>query len=300
MNRSITKATTLPRKQYKVDLLPYFLLLPSIALIGGIIFYPFLTGVYYSLREGSLLRLEGFVGLNNYLTLFKQPDFRNALYFSLIFAAFNVFGCYAVGLVLAMMLNQNIPAQGFLRVCLLLPWVIPSVVSMMSWRWLIADEKGFVNIVLNALGIGPIYFLSTPSLAIFSVIMVKIWRSFPFMMLSLLAALQTIDRNLYEAAQLDGASRWQLFRYITFPHLTGISVVLWILMTIWTVNDFDTPFLLTQGGPSNATENLVLLAFRYTFRSNDVGLGSAVAVVSLIILMVLALILLRQQRRGVS
>jgi ABC-type sugar transport system permease subunit len=130
--------------------------------------------------------------------------------------------------------------------------------------------------------------------------MVKIWRSFPFMMLSLLAALQTIDRNLYEAAQLDGASRWQLFRYITFPHLTGISVVLWILMTIWTVNDFDTPFLLTQGGPSNATENLVLLAFRYTFRSNDVGLGSAVAVVSLIILMVLALILLRQQRRGVS
>jgi multiple sugar transport system permease protein len=285
------------RKRYKVNLLPYFLLLPSVALILAIIFYPFITGVLYSIREGSLLKLEAFVGLKNYFSLFQQREFHNALYFSFLFALFSVFGSYILGLIFAMMLNQNVPGQAFLRVFLLLPWVIPSVVSLMSWRWLIADERGLVNIALSWLGIKPIYFLSTPELAIFSVIVVKIWRSFPFMMLSILAALQTIDKHLYEAAKIDGANGWQAFRFITLPQLMNISVVLWILMTIWSVNDFDTPFLLTQGGPSFATENLVLLAYRYTFRSNDVGMGSAVSVVSLIILMILALLVLRQQSK---
>ena len=103
------------------------------------------------------------------------------------------------------------------------------------------------------------------------VIAVKIWRSFPFMMLSLLAALQGIDRALYEAAAIDGASRWQNFLHITLPQLRNVSIVLCILMTIWTINDFETPFLITGGGPSNATENLILLAYRYTFARNQVG-----------------------------
>jgi multiple sugar transport system permease protein len=128
------------------------------------------------------------------------------------------------------------------------------------------------------------------------VIAIKIWRSFPFMMLSLLAALQAIDRSLYEAAALDGASPWNQFRYVTMPQLQNISIVLCLLMTIWTVNDFDTPWLLTQGGPANATENLVLLAYRYTFGRNNVGLGSAVSFVTLVILMLLVVIMLRRQR----
>ncbi len=293
---SLTKLKE-PRKHYKLNLLPYLLLLPSIALIFAIIFYPFFTGILYSLREGSLLKLGDYIGLDNYLNLFKQREFHNSLQFSLFFAFFGVLGSYLLGLIFALMLNQKVPGQAILRVSLLLPWVIPSVVSLMSWRWLIADEKGFVNMLITWLGFKPIYFLSTPGLAIFSVIVVKIWRSFPFMMLSILAALQTIDRTLYEAAEIDGANRWQLFRHITFPQLLNISGVLWILMTIWSVNDFDTPFLLTQGGPSFATENLVLLAYRYTFRNNNVGMGSAVAVVSLIILIILALFILRQQSR---
>lgn len=117
------------------------------------------------------------------------------------------------------------------------------------------------------------------------------------MMLSLLAALQGIDRNLYEAAALDGANRWQSFRYVTMPQLTNISIILWILMTIWTVNDFDTPWLLTQGGPANATENLILVAYKYTFARNNVGVGSAISFVSLLLMMALAIILLKRQRR---
>jgi ABC-type sugar transport system permease subunit len=279
--------------------LPYLLLIPSLFLILLIIFYPFLQGFYYSLTDGSMIRPGSFVGLRNYLQLFSMPDFRHALYFSLIFAVSNVFGCYLLGLGLALLLNQDVPGRGFFRVALLLPWIIPSVVSIVSWRWLIADDQALLNIFLGWFEIGPIYFLSTGEWAMFSVIMIKIWRSFPFMMLSLLAALQSIDRNLYEAAALDGAGPWQTFRHITMPHLMNISIVLWILMTIWTINDFDTPWLLTQGGPSNATENLILVAYRYTFGRNDIGMGSAISFITLILLMILAILLLRRQRREV-
>jgi ABC-type sugar transport system permease subunit len=271
------------------------LLLPSLFLIALIYIYPMITGFLYSLRDGTMIQQGSFVGLQNYLDLLNRPDFRNAISFSAIFAIFSVVGSYIIGLALALLLNQDVPFRGFFRVALLLPWIIPSIVSIVSWRWMIADQNGLVNVILSWFNVGPIYFLSSGEWAIFSVIVVKIWRSFPFMMLSCLAALQAISVELYEAAAIDGASRWQLFRYITMPHLKNLSIVLWILMTIWSVNDFDTPWLLTQGGPSQATENLIVLAYRSTFGANNVGLGSAVAFVTMIILMILAVLMLRQQ-----
>ena len=283
-------------RRHRFVALPYWLLLPALILMLTIFIYPFATGFYYSLKNGTMLVSGAFVGLSNYLALFSNPDFGHALLFSAEFSLFGVAGSYLLGLGLAILLNKDVPARGFFRVALLVPWIIPSIVSMVSWRWLIADETGLVNIILGLFGIRPIYFLSTEGLAIFSVIVIKIWRSFPFMMLSILAALQTIDRDLYEAAQIDGAGRWQGFRYVTLPHLMNISIVLWILMTIWSVNDFETPYLLTGGGPSFATENLIVLAYRLTFRRDDVGSGAAVAFFTLVILMILALLLLRRQR----
>jgi multiple sugar transport system permease protein len=162
---------------------------------------------------------------------------------------------------------------------------------------LIADRGGLVNIILSDFGLGPIYFLSESNWAMVAVIVIKIWRSFPFMMLSLLAALQVIDKTLYEAARIDGANNWALFWYITMPHLKNISIIQAILMVIWSINDFETPFLLTQGGPSNATENLILLSYRYTFGRNDVGRGSAIALLTLVSLTVLATFVMRQQRK---
>jgi ABC-type sugar transport system permease subunit len=129
------------------------------------------------------------------------------------------------------------------------------------------------------------------------VILIKIWRSFPFMMLSLLASLQSIDRTLYEAAAIDGATPRQMFRYVTLPQIRNISIVLCLMMMIWSVNDFDTPWLLAKGGPANATQNLVILAYRYTFDRNDVGMGAATSFVTLFGLMVLVFFLLRLQRR---
>jgi len=282
-----------------IQTLPYLLLLPSLTLICIIELYPFITGVSYSLHKGTLLGTGAFVGWDNYLHLFVSADFYHSLYFSLVFALFNVVFSYLIGLGLALFLNLDFPGRGFCRVALLIPWIVPAIVSIVSWKWLIADRGGLANIILSLFGIGPIYFLSDSRWAMVAVIVIKIWRSFPFMMLSLLAALQVIDRTLYEAGKLDGANSWQLFWHITLPHLKNISIVQAILMIIWSINDFETPYLLTQGGPANATENLILLAYRYTFGRNDVGRGSAVALITLVILMVLATIMMRQQRRRV-
>jgi ABC-type sugar transport system permease subunit len=293
--RSGTAASRLPK--LGVQPLPYLLLLPSLTLICIIELYHFITGVSYSLHKGTLLGTGAFIGWENYLRLFASPDFYHSIYFSFIFALFNVVFSYLIGLGLALFLNLDFPGRGFCRVALLVPWIVPAIVSIVSWKWLIADRGGLANIVLGAFGIGPIYFLSDSNWAMVAVIVIKIWRSFPFMMLSLLAALQVIDGTLYEAGKLDGANSWQLFRHITLPHLKNISIVQAILMIIWSINDFETPFLLTQGGPSNATENLILLAYRYTFGRNDVGRGAAVALLTLLILTVLATLIMRQQRR---
>ncbi len=281
-----------------VSWVPYFFLAPSIILLMAVIGYPFITGVRYSLMNGSLLQQGSLIWLSNYRALPSMPDFTHALIFSATFALFSVAGSYLLGLGLALLLDQDIPWRGLFRVALLVPWIIPSIVSIVSWRWIISDRQGLVNVVLHQFGLHPILFLATPRWATISVIAIKIWRSYPFMMISLLAALQAIDHTLYEAAEMDGAGRWAIFRYVTFPHIRTISIVTWILMTIWCFNDFETIWLLTGGGPSNSTENLLVLAYRYTFVRNKVGIGSAIAVVSLVILMVLAISLLRRQREA--
>jgi len=183
-------------------------------------------------------------------------------------------------------------------VVFLLPWIVPSLVAIVSWRWLMNDEGALFNQIITAFGGKPVYFLSDSTWAVVMVILIKIWRAFPFMLLSLLAALQTIDRTLYEAAEIDGATKVQAFWHVTFPAIRGISVVLCLLMTIWTVNDFDTPWLLAQGGPANATENLVVLAFRYTFARNNVGMGATVSFVTLALLMTIFALVLRLQRKA--
>lgn len=275
--------------------MPYLMLAPSVVGIVAVILYPFVRGFAYSLTNSTLLQGGAFVGLANYLALPGNEEFQHAVGFSVLFAVGNVVGCYLLGLGLALLLNMQIPGRGFFRAALLMPWVVPSIVSVIGWKWLIADQSAPLNHLIVALGGQPIYVLSSENWAITAVIVVKIWRSFPFMMLSLLAALQAIDSALYEAAALDGASRWQSFRHITLPNLRGITVVLGILMTIWSVNDFETPFLLTNGGPSEATQNLVMLAYKYTFVRNQVGLGAAASFTALAVLAALAIWLMRRQ-----
>ena len=165
------------------DALPYFLLAPSILIIGVVIAYPMVTGFYYSFTDGSLLKHGNFVGLSNYIELLGSADFRHAAIFSLVFAVFNVIGCYALGLGLALLMNKDMPGRAFFRIALLLPWIVPSIVSIVSWRWLMADQHALFNQIIGLFGGSPIFFLSDQEWAITAVIVIKIWRSFPFMML---------------------------------------------------------------------------------------------------------------------
>src|SRR6516165_8034992 len=177
------KPADTPRQRAPIQWLPYFLLLPSVAIICLIELYPFLTGLSYSLHKGTLLGTGAFCGLQNYQRLFNSPDFYNSLWFSFIFALFNGLFSYLIGLALALFLNLEFPGRGFCRVFLLIPWIVPAVVSIVSWKWLIADRGGLVNILLGGIGVGPIYFSSESRWAMVAVIVIKIWRSFPFMML---------------------------------------------------------------------------------------------------------------------
>ncbi len=275
---------------------PAVLLAPSIVLLLVVIALPMVQAIQYSMTDGSLLKPGDFIGFDNYIELAKSRAFWNSLRFSLIFAVGNIVGCYVLGLGLALLLQQDFPFRGVIRVLLLLPWIVPSLVAVASWRFMLDDRDAFFNQLIMMFGGDPIYFLTHNDWTIAVVVVIKIWRSFPFMMLSLLAALQSIDRSLYEAAEVDGATKWQAFWYITMPQIANISIVLCLLMTIWTVNDFDTPWLLSQGGPAQATENLVVLAYRFTFAKNDVGAGSAISLTTLIILMAIFLVILRLRK----
>jgi ABC-type sugar transport system permease subunit len=273
-------------RRRRTDIFPYLLLLPSVILISLINLYPFASGFYYSLQDGTLIKAGSFVGLENYLTLLSMPEFHNSLWFSVVFSIFSVFGSYIIGLMFALLLNQDVPGRGFFRVALLVPWIIPSIVSITSWRWLIGTESGLINQMLGWVGAGPIYFLSSSQWAIFSVILVKIWRSFPFMMLSLLAALQGIDRRHYEAAAIDGASRWTIMRRISLPLAMPavVSNALYVFMIAWNEFLFALLFLAEDRPRWTVSLGLAQLAGSIEIPTTVLMAGSVLLTLPIIVL----------------
>lgn len=266
------------------------LALPSIVVLLGINVYPLLYALFQSIHNGTLITRGGFVGVKNYRTVLASAGFWHAVAFSTVFAVAGVGGSYVVGMVLALAL-RSVPGASVFRMFLLLPWVVPVVVSMTSWDWLIGSRGGLADTALRALGLGPVLFLASPRAAIATVCVVKVWESFPFMMLVLGAGLEGIDPRLFEAAAVDGTRPWQRYRYITFPLLRNISVVSWILMGIFCVNDFPTIWLLTGGGPLNSTQNLIVYAYQLVFNQFQTGVGVVVAILTTIIMIMFAFLL---------
>lgn len=274
------------------------MILPSLIILAVVDIYPMISGIILSLRGGSLLQPGALVGFKNYELLFTSSEFWSSLEFTVIFALAAVFGSYFLGLPLALLLRGKVPGRGVFRILLLLPWIVPLVVSIVSWDWIAGDPSGLLSKITEWLGTQPIYPLSYPGSARVLVCVVKIWTSYPFMFMTCLAALEGIDGTLYEAASIDGATRFQQFRYITVSQIKDISLIAWILMAIWSVNDFGTPWLLTQGGPVNATEILPVLAYKDAFVNQSIGQGAAIAVISLVLLMALSALLLRLMNRN--
>jgi multiple sugar transport system permease protein len=275
---------------------------PALILLLLINLYPVIYAAYQSLRNGTLIEGGDFVGFANYINTLAAgnmtPAFWQAALFTLIFTLVGVFGSWAVGLVLALLLRTRIPARGMFKVLLLLPWIVPVVVSAFSWNWLVATPQSPFPMLAQALGLGNVLFLADPTLAKVTVCVFKVWISFPFMMMMMSSALAAVDNNVYEAAKVDGAGNWQVFREITLPLISRSTYISWILMTIFCVNDFPTIFLLTGGGPVGSTTSLVVLAYRTVFQDFQVGPGVAIAFMTTVVLIVVSVVLYRQIRKA--
>lgn len=289
------------RRHMLQNRLAYLLILPSIILMSLIYFYPVGSGIWQSMHNFNRVQpwAYRFNGLDNYVKAFRTHQTWLALRTSAIWTVGAVGGSYFLGLIAALLLNEKFRIRGIYRALLLLPWVVPPVVSGSAWMFMFNDQTGLVNRFLEGIGLinEPIYWLSRPTTAMVAVIVAYVWRSFPFMMITVLSALSGIPDDIYEAGRIDGASTWQLFRFITFPLILPVSVIATVLASIWAFNDFGTIWVMTGGGPANATTTFIILAFKESFQRFNVGYGSALAVIAMVLMLSVGTVYLRLQAR---
>jgi multiple sugar transport system permease protein len=277
----------------------YLLLLPSLILVAAVVIYPVGYGIFLSLNEFNLMRVARgmrFVGFQQYLELIADPDFRLIARNTLVWVVFGSLSQFALGLITALALNRKrLKFAPLARVLILLPWVIPSVVAGHMWALLLDSRLGVINDILVRLGLlnGYRAWFADPATAMPTVLLVDLWRAFPFFTLLLFAGLQAIPEELYEAAEVDGASPWQKFRAITIPMLTPVIVAAVILRIIGLVNSPDLMIVLTNGGPGLSTYVLSLYAFTTAYESFNFGAAAAVSVIMLVLLMGFTTIYLR-------
>lgn len=259
----------------------WILLAPAFVLLALIVVYPIGKLVFNSFFD---LRLSGgsgafkFVGFENYVEIWRDKDFWNATRNTALITLITVPGALIVGLGLAMLANLPFKRQWPVRLALLLPWALPLSFAGLIFAWFFHTEYGVVNDVMRRLGVEPTMWLLRPNWAFAAICLTIIWKTSSFMALILLAGLQMIPKSLYEAAEVDGANRWQQFCQITLPMLMPSIIVALIFRTITALQTFDIPYTMTKGGPGNSTETLAMLIHKTTIEYLDLGYGSTLAV----------------------
>lgn len=278
------------------------LVAPATAVIALVITYPFFSAIWYSLHSIYTPTLQSsWVGLANYQRLIVSHEFWTALGVTLTWTSAVVIVQLVVGIGFALLLNQSFFGQGLARGAILFPYFVSTVVAVLIWRWLFNDLYGLLNLALLRTGLveTPLNWLGEMPNAMISVVMVGAWKHFPFVVLAVLARLQTIPQQLYEAAMLDGAGPIARFMDVTLPQLRDVLVVVVLLRVIWDFKEFDLIFLLTSGGPVNATETLPLIIYRQAFGLNAMGQAAASSVALLLVLgVVMAVYLTYTRQRG--
>ncbi len=277
--------------------LGYLMTIPATILILSVSIVPLVQGILMSFENYNVQQphKRAWVWFDNFVQLFQDEEFVSALIFTFLYTFATVVISYVVGLALAMLLSRNLKGKGLFRTLALLPWVVAPSVAAVNWILLLNDRIGVVNRTLLSWGLieEPILFIADPVMARFTVIMTDVWRDYPFMMIVLLAGIQSIPKDLYESAYIDGAGYWKSFWYITLPMIKNVSAVCTILMFIWVFNHFDNIYLLTAGGPNGATFTMSIWSYFTAFYRGDLGYASAGAVIMLIVLLIVALIYLR-------
>ncbi len=277
----------------------YGLISPAVFLMLVLLAYPFVLAVYISLTDRVLGEPGKFIWIRNFLKLLQDPLFRQTVWNSFVYTISTVFLKMFLGIILALLLNQEMPARNLIRGALLLPWIVPTSLSVLTWLWMFDSLFSVVNYILLGLGLisKKIPWLGDPFWAMVSVIIVNTWRGLPFFAVSFLAGLMTIPKELYEAAETDGAKAFRQFWHITLPLLQPVIAVVVLFSTIWTFADFQIVYILTHGGPINATQIFATMAYDVALVAGRIGEGSAISLFLFPALLIVIILMLRYLRK---
>jgi multiple sugar transport system permease protein len=269
----------------------YLMVLPVCLVLLALVAYPFVYAIVISFTSRIVGDAGHFVGFQNYQFLFNFVSFDRAVQNTVTLVVVTDLLKFGIGLGLALLLNEKIKGRDLFRSFILLPWAMPAFVSFLTWRLLFLPIGGGINLILEQthLHSGVIDWLGQRSTAMPAVIIATVWRGFPFWCISFLAALQNVPQEQYEAAKVDGASAWQRFRFITLPGIRHVIIIVTLLSSIWTANSFENIWIMTQGGPSDATMVLPVLAF-FGLKSQRLGEAAAVSVAIVPVLAILVFI----------
>jgi len=284
--------------------LPYALLSPAVLVTLAIVFLPMMQAAWMSFHDYVLWKPKAFTfsGLNNWYKMFADEVFWTSLKHTAIWIGVTIPAQLLLGLVTALLLNQQFFWRPLARALIIIPWALPSVVIALMWAWIYDPNYGVLNDFLLRMKLitTSIGWLSNPDTALYAVILTLTWQGFPFFTVMILAALQSIPQSYYEAASLDGAGRWKQFWHITLPGISGVLLTAVLLRIIWVANSIDVIFVMTGGGPGYSTYTLPLYSFIKARTNLDFGYGSALAVSFTLMLLVLVVIYLRRTMRRVA
>lgn len=261
---------------------------PAMLIVLVLFMYPFFSSIFYSFTNKNLIMPNyRFVGLDNYKAVLSDPNFFMAFFNSLKWTIFSLVGQVLVGFVLALALHRVKHMKRLYRTLLIVPWAFPTIVIAFSWQWILNGVYGYLPNLIVKLGLmdHTPTFLTDSAWAFICLVAINIWFGAPMIMVNVLSALQTVPQEQFEAARMDGATAWQVFRYVTFPHIKVVVGLLVVLRTVWIFNNFDIIYLITGGGPSNATMTLPIFAYNLGWGTKLLGRASAVTVLLFIFLL---------------
>lgn len=269
----------------------YLFTFPVVVTLILLLAYPFGYGIYISFFQTNLIKKWRFVGFDNYINSFLMSEFWQSLGRTLIFTVAVVLGHFIIGFLFALILNREMKGRTFFRVILLLPWLFSEVVVATLWKWIFHPTNGILNGMLVNMGLidKPLSWLGSPQFAMMTVIFICIWKGYPLIMIQLLAGLQTISKDVNEAATIDGANTWTIFWHITIPTLRPTLVVTILLDTVWWFKHVTIIWLLTQGGPGSSTDTIAVDIYKQAFEYFDFGTAAAIAVLVFLICVVFSL-----------
>lgn len=269
---------------------------PLILYLVCVLLGPILWGIWMSFTNKTIGGDASFIGLDNYINLLADKEYRRSILNTLVFTGISIAGKMVFGILMALALNMEFKGRNIVRALLMIPWTLPNIVAVLNWRWIFNATGGIANHLLKSLHLidRDLIWFGSAGLAMATVIIANIWRGTPFFGVFILAKLQTISKDGYEAAAIDGANMWQKFWYITLPEIKDVILLSTLMSTIWTLNEFESVWLLTGGGPNGSTQVMNVFSYQTAMKSMMLGKGIAVSILAMPVLILLISLLSRR------